>query len=195
MSAQVRFIKRFESSIDAFRISVRRALEFLETFESYVLEGKVLNSASFQKAMRFLAREDEEDDATPNSLSEQLDAHTEARQFIETLPTLNAELYDLKRLHNDLRRDVNALREIRHDIELRSIATCIVGLTLAVNLCNVRSTCDPHPQSFSPSKQWLQFLDRLPGGLGSEELWLHHRPQPQGQAIEQRIGEDKRERA
>ena len=112
-----RYLKRFESSIDAFRISVRRALEFLETFESYVLEGKVLDSTSFQKAMRFLAREDEEDDATPNSLSEQLDAHTEARQFIETLPTLNAELYDLKRLHNDLRRDVNALREVWHDIE------------------------------------------------------------------------------
>ena len=35
-----RYLKRFESSIDAFRISVRRALEFLETFESYVLEGK-----------------------------------------------------------------------------------------------------------------------------------------------------------
>src|SRR5713226_4272991 len=111
-----RYLKRFESSVDAFRISVRRALEFLETFESYILEGKVLDSASFQKAMRYLAREDEEDDATPSSLSEQLDAHTEARQFIETLPTLNAELYDLKRLHNDLRRDVDALREIWHDI-------------------------------------------------------------------------------
>src|SRR5205823_9036382 len=111
-----RYLKRFESSVDAFRISIRRALEFLETFESYVLEGKVLNSASFQKAMRFLAREDEEDDATPSSLSEQLDAHVEARQFINTLPTLNAELYDLKRLHNDLRKDVNALREIWHDI-------------------------------------------------------------------------------
>src|SRR5437016_152223 len=111
-----RYLKRFESSVDAFRISIRRALEFLETFESYVLEGKELNSASFQKAMRFLAREDEEDDATPSSLSEQLDVHTEARQFIETLPTLNAELYDLKRLHNDLRKDVNALREIWHDI-------------------------------------------------------------------------------
>src|SRR5207237_8113550 len=58
-----RYLKRFESSVDAFRISIRRALEFLETFESYVLEGKVINSASFQKAMRFLTHEDEEDDA------------------------------------------------------------------------------------------------------------------------------------
>src|SRR5258706_758205 len=111
-----RYLKRFESSVDAFRISIRRALEFLETFESYILEGKVMNSTGFQKAMRFLASEDEEDDATPNSLSDQLDANAEARQFIETLPTLNAELYDLKRLHNDLRKDGNALREVWHDI-------------------------------------------------------------------------------
>ncbi len=111
-----RYLKRFESSVEAFRISVRRALQFLETFESYILESKVLNSASFQKAMRYLAREDEEDDATPSSLSDQLDAHAEARQFIETLPTLPAELYDLKRLHNDLRKDVDALREIWYDI-------------------------------------------------------------------------------
>src|SRR3989440_9164368 len=62
-----RYLKRFESSVDAFRISVRRALEFLETFESYILDGKVLDSANFQRALRFLAREDEEDDATPNS--------------------------------------------------------------------------------------------------------------------------------
>src|SRR5205807_9932450 len=100
-----RYLKRFESSVEAFRVSVRRALEFLETFESYILEGKVLDSTNFQKALRFLIREDEEDDATPNSLSDQLDAHEDARQFIETLPLLDAALYDLKRLHADLRKD------------------------------------------------------------------------------------------
>lgn len=109
-----RYLKRFESSIEAFRISVRRALEFLETFESYILDGKVLDSTSFQKALRFLAREDDEDDATilPNSRAEDIDAHQEARLFIEGLPTLNAAQYDLKRLHRDLRKDVDALREI-----------------------------------------------------------------------------------
>src|SRR5213082_67008 len=111
-----RYLKRFESSVEAFRISVRRALQFLETFESYILEGRILDSASFQKAMRYLSREDEEDDATPSSLSDQLDESREARQFIDTLPTLEASLYDLKRLHNDLRRDVEALRSIWHDI-------------------------------------------------------------------------------
>jgi superfamily II DNA or RNA helicase len=114
-----RYLKRFESSVEAFRISVRRALQFLETFESYILEGTVLDSASFQKATRYLAREDEEDDATgtaPSSLSDLLDEDEEARRFIESLPTLDASLYDLKRLHNDLRRDAEALRDIWRDI-------------------------------------------------------------------------------
>lgn len=120
-----RYLKRFESSIDAFRISVRRALEFLETFESYILDNKVLDSASFQKALRFLTREDEEDDvtsttaaaSTPGSRSDELDEKEEARAFLDTLPLLDNTRYDLKRLHNDLRRDVNALRAIWHDIE------------------------------------------------------------------------------
>lgn len=111
-----RYLKRFESSVDAFRISVRRALEFLETFESYVLEGRVLDSASFQKALRLVAQEDEEDDATPGSRADELDASAETRQFIEQLPTLDAAQYDLKRLHADLRRDVDALREVWRDI-------------------------------------------------------------------------------
>ncbi len=114
-----RYLKRFESSIEAFRISVRRALEFLETFESYILGGKILDSSSFQRAMRYLAREDEEDDATttiPTSRSEELDAHTEAQQFLASLPLLDAQQYDLKRLHNDVRKDVEALREVWHDI-------------------------------------------------------------------------------
>jgi len=107
-----RYLKRFESSVAAFRISVRRALEFLETFESYILDSRVLDSASFQKAMSFLTREDEEDDATPSSRADSLDAREEARRFIETLPTLDAALYDLRRLHTDLRHDVAALQAI-----------------------------------------------------------------------------------
>lgn len=131
-----RFLKRFESSIDAFRISVRRALEFLETFESYVLEGRILDSSSFQKVLRFLTREDEEDDVTPNSLSDQLDGLAEARQFIETLPTLNASQYDLKRLHADLRKDIDALRTIwqaivtitpEHDTKLNQLKGLLAG--------------------------------------------------------------------
>jgi superfamily II DNA or RNA helicase len=112
-----RYLKRFESSVDAFRISIRRALEFLKTFESYVLDGRVLDSASFQKAMRYLEREDAEDDVTPTSLADELDAHQEAQEFLSTLPVLDPSLYDLRRLHTAIQHDIDALTTIWHEIK------------------------------------------------------------------------------
>ncbi|MGI8551456.1 MAG: helicase-related protein [Dehalococcoidia bacterium] len=113
-----RYLKRFESSVDAFRISVRRALEFLETFDTYLADQKVLDSADFQRALRFLAVEDDEDDATvaPGTRSNDLDASAEARAVLDTLPKLDPAQHDLQRLHNDLRQDVDALREVWHEI-------------------------------------------------------------------------------
>jgi SNF2 family DNA or RNA helicase len=107
-----RYLKRFESSVEAFRISVRRALEFTKTFESYLLDGRLLNSASFQKAMRFLEREDEEDDSTPSSMADDLDASEEARQVLGSLPLLDTQQYDLRRIHQELQHDVEALSEV-----------------------------------------------------------------------------------
>ncbi|MEK7993953.1 MAG: helicase-related protein [Planctomycetota bacterium] len=107
-----RYLKRFESSIEAFRISIRRALEFIKTFESYALDGKLLDSSSFQKALRYLEQEDEEDDARPASRAEELDASEEAKEFLAGLPVLDYAQYDLRRLHDDLQRDVEALSRI-----------------------------------------------------------------------------------
>jgi superfamily II DNA or RNA helicase len=113
---QSRYLKRFESSVEAFRISVRRALEFVKTFESYVLDGKVLDSRSFQKAMRYLDREGEEDDATPASRAAELDASAEAQAVLEGLPELDPGEYDLRRLHEALQHDVDVLTDIWHRI-------------------------------------------------------------------------------
>jgi len=112
-----RYLKRFESSVDAFRISIRRALEFIKTFESYVLDGRVLDSRSFQKAMRYLDREGEEDDATPASRAGALDANTEVRVVLEGLPELNPRQYDLRRLHDALQHDVDVLTNVWHRIK------------------------------------------------------------------------------
>ena len=109
-----RYLKRFESSVEAFRISARRSLEFTKTFESYLSTGRLLNSTSFRQAMRFLEREDEEDDSTPSSMAGDLEATEEAQQILESLPTLDSQQYDLGRLHKSLQRDVKVLTEIWH---------------------------------------------------------------------------------
>jgi superfamily II DNA or RNA helicase len=107
-----RYLKRFESSVDAFRISVRRALAFLKTFESFILDKRLLRSTDFHRAMRFLLSENEEDDATPRSLAGEMDANDEARRALEQMETVDHTKYDLRRLHEDLQHDVQVLSDI-----------------------------------------------------------------------------------
>ena len=112
-----RYLKRFESSIEAFRISVRRALAFLKTFESYILDGRLLKSNDFHKALRYLAREDEEDDATPTSLAEEIDASEDARRVLDEMETVDPTKYDLRRLHEAVQHDVEMLSEIWQEVK------------------------------------------------------------------------------
>jgi len=107
-----RYLKRFESSIEAFRISIRRALAFLKTFESYILDGRLLRSSDFHKALRYLEREDEEDDATPRSLAEEMDENEEAQRVLEAMEEVDTSRYDLRQLHEAVQHDVDVLTSI-----------------------------------------------------------------------------------
>ncbi|MFZ2491130.1 MAG: helicase-related protein [Thermoanaerobaculia bacterium] len=109
-----RYLKRLESSVEAFRISVRRALQFLETFESYILDGRILKSTDFQKALRFVDRESDDDDGTFRSLAEEMESTDEIRELLDAMETVDPAHYDLRRLHEDVRRDVDVLKTI-HD--------------------------------------------------------------------------------
>lgn len=107
-----RYLKRFESSVAAFRISVRRALMFLQTFQSYVSEGRLLKSTDFNRAMRFLSAEDEEDDAMPTSRADEIDANEEARRALAEMETVDPAKYDLRKLNEAISHDLLALAEI-----------------------------------------------------------------------------------
>ena len=108
---KTRFLKRLESSIEAFRLSLKRALTFEETYKDYLLDGRVVSSKDFHKAMRFLSH-DEEDDLDAGSVADELDAVAEARAYIESLPTVNLNDFDLRRLTHDVERDVDLLRSL-----------------------------------------------------------------------------------
>jgi hypothetical protein len=62
--------------------------------------------------MRFLSSEDEEDDAIPISLADEIDANQEARAFLETLGTVDPTQYDLRKLHEAVQHDVDVLSDI-----------------------------------------------------------------------------------
>jgi superfamily II DNA or RNA helicase len=108
---KTRFLKRLESSIEAFRLSLRRALTFEETYKDYLLDGKVVSSKDFQKAIGFLSR-DEEDDIAAASVADELDAVADAKEYIDSLETVNLNEYDLRRLTHDVEADVKTLRSL-----------------------------------------------------------------------------------
>ncbi|MDZ4721252.1 MAG: helicase-related protein [Roseiflexaceae bacterium] len=117
-----RFLKRLESSIDSFRISIRRALEFVKTFAEYVQDGILLDSASFQIAMRLLENDDEDsEDSSPISRATSIDDNVLAKQIIDELPRLDVEKYDRRGLYRALQDDIDALTNIWHDIKDISI--------------------------------------------------------------------------
>ena len=131
-----RYLKRFESSVEAFRISVRRALAFLKTFESYILDGRVLRSGDFHRAMSFLATEDEDDDATPRSLADEMDASADARHLLERMESIDPGKYDLRRMHDALQHDIEGLSLIwervksispKDDIKLTTLKDILAG--------------------------------------------------------------------
>ena len=63
--------------------------------------------------MRFLAR-DEEDEPAAGSLADELDAVAEAKAYLESLPKVDLNEYDLRRLRHDVEADVKTLRDL-HD--------------------------------------------------------------------------------
>ena len=111
-----RYLKRFESSIEAFRISVSRALTFIKTFESYILDGRVLRSSDFRKTLRYISTEDDEDDVT-RSLADEIDASDEAHTILDEMESVNPADYDLRRLHSAVQHDIDVLTKIWNKVK------------------------------------------------------------------------------
>ncbi|MFQ5503022.1 MAG: helicase-related protein, partial [Phycisphaerae bacterium] len=112
---KTRFLKRLESSIQAFRLSLHRALTFESTYLDYLLDGKVVSSSDFQKAMRFLLDREKEDESTPGSAADKLDAVEQAKAYIDDLPKVDLNQYDLRKMRKDVESDIELLNGLYND--------------------------------------------------------------------------------
>ena len=131
---KTRFLKRLESSIAAFRESIRRGLTFEETYYEYLLGGTVVSSREFQKAIRYLARDDE-DELAAGSVADEIDSVADAKAYIDDLEKVDLNQYDLRRLHHDVESDVALLKELyrrteelaRRDEKLEVLKALLAG--------------------------------------------------------------------
>jgi superfamily II DNA or RNA helicase len=131
---KIRFLKRLESSVEAFRLSLHRALTFESTYLEYLLDGKVVASRDFQRATRYLERETE-DEADPGSVADELDAVAEAKAYINSLTRVDLNEYDLRRLRHDVETDVKLLKGLydrtsplaANDVKLGALKELLAG--------------------------------------------------------------------
>lgn len=113
-----RFLKRLESSIFAFRESLRRGLVFQETYLDYLLDGKVISSDDFHKLMRYYMRDNEDEAALASgSLADALDDHTEARAYLDSLDSVDLNRYNLRKLQKEVRTDIDIFKSLLAETE------------------------------------------------------------------------------
>jgi superfamily II DNA or RNA helicase len=115
-----RFLKRLESSIAAFRISVSNLLAVLNSDSASIPQAG--SAAAIQQ---LLTLPDDEDDATASGHTPPAHGHTPpalsnipgvsiplAGNGVKGLPALDPAQYDIARLHKDMQHDADALNKI-----------------------------------------------------------------------------------
>lgn len=100
------YLKRLESSLTAFRVSIERQQQFQERFYDFLMnQERLLDSATNRK---LLALQASDEDVS----QDEIDA------LIETLPEADIRDYDIKEIKRELRRDQNALDAILDMVKL-----------------------------------------------------------------------------
>jgi len=112
---KTRFLKRLESSVEAFRLSVKRALAFEQAYLDFLLDKKVISSADFWKMLR-LAGIDAEDDLNGDDLADRLEESASVREHLAGVKPVDLNEYDLRRLVKDVEADVRILEKLRDRI-------------------------------------------------------------------------------
>jgi superfamily II DNA or RNA helicase len=122
-----RYLKRFESSVAAFRISVFRLMEYLLTFRHYILAGVLLEPTDFWKLLGTIEQdleddarsqeeeEEEEDDnlaRRPRSRHADIEANPKAAALLRKAERLPPETYHLQQLSDGLDGDLSALETV-----------------------------------------------------------------------------------
>lgn len=85
-------LKRLESSVEAFRRSIKSQIDFLIRLKEYLNKGKLLTKQSFYK---FIMRTDEE-----------------IEEFTETLETFNKSDFKMSELYIDIDKDIEILGKL-----------------------------------------------------------------------------------
>lgn len=103
---RVLYLKRLESSVEALRLSLQRLKDFLGSFLKALEGGRLLQSEDYR---RWLQRETAD--------SEGIEEEAAITAFLNELPELPADLYDVESLRGAVQTDLQALEEILQELQ------------------------------------------------------------------------------
>lgn len=99
-------LKRFESSVEAFRISIKNQILFLEKLREYLKEGKYISKKDYNKIFgRYLTSLDEET------------IKFEEEELNKALKEINLNEFDKEKLFEDIEKDIKTLNKIYNKVE------------------------------------------------------------------------------
>ncbi len=107
------YLKRLESSLEAFRISIERQREFQNRFFSMLMEGKLLDSATNRKLLALEALEDD-----PS-------AEAKIETIIAQLPEADITVYNTRAMRDALKQDRHILDLILDKLALVQVADSV----------------------------------------------------------------------
>lgn len=112
---KTRFLKRLESSVEAFRLSVVRAIAFERVYLEFLGKKKVIASKDFWKTLR-IAQIDGEDELGSENLADDLLDDEDIREYLESLSPVALKQYNVKDLNADLQSDLRILEDLQKRI-------------------------------------------------------------------------------
>ena len=102
-------LKRLESSVEAFRISIKRHVSFLNKMKGYLEQGMFLSKKDYSKFLKYLVAEDEDDEELRKEAEHEMD---------ERLAPFEVSEYRKEELFGDVETDVKLLESVLKKIEL-----------------------------------------------------------------------------
>jgi len=103
---RVLYLKRLESSVEALKVSLRRLRRFLELFLKALDRGRLLRAEDYRRWLQVEASDEAE-------AEEPLDLEG----FVEALPELPSERYDVEAIRKAVMADLCTLEEILAELE------------------------------------------------------------------------------
>ena len=107
---KILLLKRLESSIEAFKISIENLLGFQITFLECIKQNKILDRESYREFIQSLSEDESSEDFIQNL--QKIIQNQNFQSIIQNLQNINPQEYEIKEIIERTKRDISLLKDL-----------------------------------------------------------------------------------